>query len=186
MTKLVIIYLKKTKSHLFEFIETYRASFFLVKLNTKLKFKILNIDEIFNTREKILIKTIMQKKTLKRTRSNDENHFTQFKFFKNSLNKSKRFFNKFNNQLNSQFSSQREIDVNNQREIRDNIKRKRERDKIARFKNVICYDCNEKITINSIVFINKKNNKYRKNRKKKKKQVSSTFRKRNKKINKNT
>ena len=85
----------------------------------------------------------MQKKTLKRTRSNDENHFIQFKFFKNSFNKSKRFSNKFNNQFNSQFFNQREIDVNNQREIRDNIKRKRERDEIARLKNIICYDCNE-------------------------------------------
>ena len=95
--------MKKTKFHLFEFIKTYRANFFLIKLNAKLKFKILNIDKIFNTREKILIKIIMQKKTLKRTRSNDENHFIQFKFFKNSFNKSKRFSNKFNNQFNSQF-----------------------------------------------------------------------------------
>ena len=138
------IYLKKTKSHLFEFIETYRAIFFLIKLNAKLKFKILNIDEIFNTREKILIKIIMQKKTLKRMRSNNENHFIQFKFFKNFLNKSKRFSNKFNNQFNFSFFNQREIDVNNQREIRDNIKRKRERDEIARLKNIICYDYNEK------------------------------------------
>ena len=105
--------MKKTKSHLFEFIETYRINFFLVKLNAKLKFKILNIDEIFNTREKILIKIIMQKKILKRTRSNDENHFIQFKFFKNSFNKSKRFFNKFNDQFNLLFFSQREINVNN-------------------------------------------------------------------------
>ena len=97
------IYLKKTKFYLFEFIKTHRINFFLIKLNAKLKFKILNIDKIFNTREKILIKIIMQKKTLKRTRSNDENHFIQFKFFKNSFNKSKRFSNKFNNQFNSQF-----------------------------------------------------------------------------------
>ena len=95
------IYLKKTKSHLFKFIETYRANFFLIKLNAKLKFKILNIDEIFNTREKILIKIIMQKKTLKRTRLSNENYSTQFKFFKDSLNKLKRFSNKFNNQFNS-------------------------------------------------------------------------------------
>ena len=105
--------MKKTKFYLFEFIETHRANFFLVKLNAKLKFKILNIDEIFNTREKILIKIIMQKKTLKRTRLNNENYFTQFKFFKNSLNKLKKFFNNFNDQFNSQFSNQREIDVNN-------------------------------------------------------------------------
>ena len=63
------------------------------------------------------------------------------KFF---FNKLKKKFNKFNNQFNSQFFNQREIDVNNQREIRDNIKRKRERDEIARLKNIICYDCNEK------------------------------------------
>ena len=86
----------------------------------------------------------MQNFFLKRTRLNNENHFIQFKFVKNSLNKSKKKFNKFNNQFNSQFFNQREIDVNNQREIRDNIKRKRERNEIARFKNVICYDCNEK------------------------------------------
>ena len=138
------IYLKKTKFHLFEFIETYRTNFFLIKLNAKLKCKILNINKMFNIREKSLIKIIMQKKILKRTRSNDENYSTQFKFFKDFFNKSKKLSNKSNDHFNSQFFSQREIDVNNQREIRDNIKRKRERDKIARFKNVICYDCNEK------------------------------------------
>ena len=97
------IYLKKIESHLFEFIETHRANFFLIKLNAKLKFKILSIDEMFNTREKILIKIIMQKKTLKRVRSNDENIFIHSKLFKSFLNKSKRFSNKFNNQFNSQF-----------------------------------------------------------------------------------
>ena len=137
------IYLKKI-FYLFEFIKTYWANFFLIKLNAKLKFKILNIDKIFNTREKILIKIIMQKKTLKRTRSNDENHFIQFKFFKNSFNKSKRFSNKFNNQFNSQFFNQREIDVNNQREIRDNIKRKQKRNKTTRLQNIIYYDYNKK------------------------------------------
>ena len=39
----------------------------------------------------------------------------------------------------------------------------------------------KKVIINSIVLINKKNNKYRKNRKIKKKQISSTFRKQSKK-----
>ena len=66
------IYLKKTKFHLFKFIETYRANFFLIKLNAKLKFKILSIDKKFNIREKILIKIIMQKKISKRTRSNNK------------------------------------------------------------------------------------------------------------------
>ena len=82
---------------------------------------------MFNTRENFLIKIIMQKKTLKRTRTNDENQFIQFKLFKSSLNKSKRFSNKFNNQFYFQFFNQRETNANNQREIRDNIKRKRER-----------------------------------------------------------
>ena len=82
--------LKKKKFYLFEFIKMHRANLFLIKLNAKLKFKILNINKISNTREKTLIKIIMQKKTLKRTRSNNENHFIQFKIFKN-------FFNKFNN-----------------------------------------------------------------------------------------
>ena len=136
--------MKKIESHLFEFIETHRANFFLIKLNAKLKFKILNIDEMFNTREKILIKIIIQKKTLKRVRSNDENIFIYSKLFKSSFNKSKRFFNKSNDQFNSQFFNQRETNANNQREIRDNIKRKRKRDETIRFKNVICYDCNEK------------------------------------------
>ena len=53
------IYLKKTKSHLFEFIETHWVNFFLAKLNTKLKFKILNINKMFNTRENFLIKIII-------------------------------------------------------------------------------------------------------------------------------
>ena len=81
---------------------------------------------------------------MKRTRSNNENNFTQSKLFKDFLKKLKKLFNKFNNQFNSQFYNQYKIDVNNQREIRDNIKQKRERNKITQFKNVICYDHNKK------------------------------------------
>ena len=106
------IYLKKIKFYLFEFIETHRANFFLVKSNAKLKFKILNIDEIFNFREKLLIKIIMQKKILKRVRSNNENNFIHLKFFKNSFNKLNFFFNKFNNQFNFLFFNQRETNAN--------------------------------------------------------------------------
>ena len=76
---------------------------------------------------------------MKRTYSNDENNFTYSKFSKDSLNKTKRYFNKFNDQFNSQLF--------NQREIRDNIKRKRERNEITRFKNIICYDYNKNVKI---------------------------------------
>ena len=136
--------MKKIESHLFEFIETHRANLFLAKLNAKLKFKILNIDEMTSIREEILAKIIMQEKTLKRVRSSDENIFTHSKFFKSSLNKSKKFSNKSNDQFNSQFFNRRETNANDQREIRDSTKRKRERDETTRLKNVICYDCNEK------------------------------------------
>ena len=46
--------------------------FFLFKFRSNFKQKILNINNVFNTRKKILKIVIMQKKNLKRNRENDE------------------------------------------------------------------------------------------------------------------
>ena len=76
----------------------HRANFLLIKLKNDLKNKILNTREMSHTREKILIKTIMQKKTLKRNKrvtnhsnksekhsSNDDQH--NFKKFENFVDR---------------------------------------------------------------------------------------------------
>ena len=57
---------------MFEFSETHQAFFFLFKLRSNFKQKILNIDSVLNTRKKFLKIVIMQKKNLKRNRENDE------------------------------------------------------------------------------------------------------------------
>ena len=80
------------------FVEMHRANFFLIKLKNDLKNKILDTREMFHTREEILVKTIMQKKTLKRNRrvtnhsnkseehsSNDDQH--NFKKFENLVDR---------------------------------------------------------------------------------------------------
>ena len=61
-------YLKKIKNHMLSFVEMHRANFLLIKLKNDLKNKILNTREMSHTREEILVKTIMQKKTLKRNK----------------------------------------------------------------------------------------------------------------------
>ena len=57
---------------MFEFNKTYRTFFFLFKLRSNFKQKILNIDNVFNIRKKILKIVIMQKKNLKHNRENDK------------------------------------------------------------------------------------------------------------------
>ena len=79
------------------FVEMHRANFLLIKLKNDLKNKILNTREMSHTREKILVKIIMQKKTLKRNKrvtnrsnknekhsNNDDQH--NFKKLKNFVN----------------------------------------------------------------------------------------------------
>ena len=137
-------YLEETESHLPEFTEAHRANLFLAKLNAELKSKILSTGEAASTREGILAKAIMQEKTLERVRSGGGNTSTHSKPSKSSPNKSKGFSNKSNDQSNSQSSSRRGTGANDQREVRDSTKRKRERDETARLKDVTCYGCNEK------------------------------------------
>ena len=70
----------------------------MIKLKNDLKKKILNTKKMFHTREKILIKIIMQKKTLKRNKrvtnrsnknekhsNNDDQH--NFKKFENFVDR---------------------------------------------------------------------------------------------------
>ena len=47
---------------------------FLIKLTSRLKNKIFIIKDVFNIKEIILFKIIMQKITLSRTRENDDNY----------------------------------------------------------------------------------------------------------------
>ena len=69
------IYLKKFEDHLFEFAKSHRAHIFLVKFKSKLKNNILSTDDVSKIRDEILTIIIMQKKTLKRTRHVNDNHF---------------------------------------------------------------------------------------------------------------
>ena len=52
-------YLEKLKSHLSLFEKKYKTNFFFAKLRLKLKNKILNINNVFKLRKKILIMIIM-------------------------------------------------------------------------------------------------------------------------------
>ena len=75
---------------MFEFEKIHKTFIFFAKFRSELKQKILNIDNVSNTRENILNVVIMQKKNLKRQRENDDNsNFNQnrndekFKNFEN-------------------------------------------------------------------------------------------------------
>ena len=50
---------EKFESYLLSFEKKYKANFFLAKLKSKFKNKILNINNVFKLREKILIMIIM-------------------------------------------------------------------------------------------------------------------------------
>ena len=63
---------EKLKNYLSLFEKKYKANFFFVKLKSKLKNKILNINNVFKLREKILIIIIMQKNILNRNRAENE------------------------------------------------------------------------------------------------------------------
>ena len=52
-------HLEKFKSYLLLFEKKHKANFFLIKLRSELKNKILNINNIFKLREKILIMIII-------------------------------------------------------------------------------------------------------------------------------
>ena len=52
-------YLEKFESYLSSFEKKYKINFFFVKLRLELKNKILNINNIFKLKEKILIMIIM-------------------------------------------------------------------------------------------------------------------------------
>ena len=113
---------------------------------------------MFNTREKFLIKIIIQKKTLKRTRLNNKNNFTQLKFFKNTFNKLKK--NLINLIINLIFN----FLINTKLTLIINAKYaiilKENENKIKRLDSKILFVTiiTKKIIKNSIVFINKKNN----------------------------
>ena len=52
-------HLEKLKNHLLSFKKKHKANFFLVKFRSKLKNKILNIDNVFKLRKEILIMIII-------------------------------------------------------------------------------------------------------------------------------
>ena len=84
------IYLKEIKREMFSFNEYYRAMLFLAKLILVLKNKLFTIKDVFNTKEFILFKVIMQETILTRTRNDDDyNHFQskRNKFFEYQLNR---------------------------------------------------------------------------------------------------
>ena len=62
-------HLEKLKGYLSSFKKKHKANFFLVKFKSKFKNKILNINNVFKLREKILIIIIMQKNILNRNRA---------------------------------------------------------------------------------------------------------------------
>ena len=93
-------HLEKLENYLSSFEKKHKIIFFFAKLKSKLKNKILNINNVFKLREKILIIIIIQKNILNRNRA--EGGFNNQSSFKN--------FNKFRkrksqNDSNSDFKS---------------------------------------------------------------------------------
>ena len=109
---------EKFESYLLSFEEKYKTNFFFIKFKSKLKNKILNINNVFKLREEILIMIIMQKNILNRNRAEDE--FNNQNSFKNFNEFKKR---KSQNDLNSDFKSFREDNDAITRVFNNNIKR---------------------------------------------------------------
>ena len=144
------IYLKNLKNHLLEFEKIHKTFIFFVKFRFEFKQKILNIDNVSNTRKNILSVVIMQKKNLKRQRENNDNsnfnqnrndekfkNFESDKFQQNNQNQQQQF-----RQIN-QFKQKLFTRVINKRF------RKFDNNKVL-FK-VECYNCDKKNILNSIV-----------------------------------
>ena len=91
-------HLEKLENYLSSFEKKHKANFFFIKFKSKLKNKILNIDNVFKLRKEILIMIIMQENILNRNRA--EGEFNNQSSFKN-FNESKK--RKFQNDSNSDF-----------------------------------------------------------------------------------
>ena len=110
-------HLEKFENYLSSFKKKYKTNFFFIKFKSKLKNKILNINNIFKLRKKILIIIIMQKNILNRSRAEDE--FNNQSLFKNFNESRKR---KSQNDLNSDFKSFKKNDDVTTRVFNNNIK----------------------------------------------------------------
>lgn len=77
-------YLEELKNHIPILNPTHQTNFFLIKLKSDLKDKILSIDNVSNNKEKILVKVLMQKQILKRSRRNTDGFQIHFKSKKGS------------------------------------------------------------------------------------------------------
>ena len=139
--------MKKLKKHIFDFEKIHRTFFFLSKLRSELKTKILDTSQILQIREKILKIAIMQKKNLKRTRDNDNNsnsnsnpnsNCEQFKFknFKSFKSQHQQQFRQNFNYQNKQNKQQSNCSNNkrNYNVVNSN----------SNLKNVKCYYCHKK------------------------------------------
>ena len=131
------IYLKKIKKKLFFFDEYHKIMLFLIKLISILKNKLLIMKNVFNIKEIILFKIIIQKITLSRTRENDDNHNFQQKnnkFFEHQFNRNQQFdkFRHFNN-FKKNDKSENYFDAQAQN--------KRTHAKIKNEKNNHCFEC---------------------------------------------
>ena len=111
-------HLEKLKSYLSLFEKKRKTNFFLIKFRSKFKNKVLNINNIFKLREKILIIIIIQKNILNRNRV--KNEFNNQSSFKN-FNKFKK--RKFYNNSNSDFKFFKEDNDVITRVFDNNIKR---------------------------------------------------------------
>ena len=72
-------YLKESKRELFSFDEYYKIMLLLIKQISVLKNKLFIIRIMFNIKENILFKMIMQEIILNRTREDDNNRNNQYK-----------------------------------------------------------------------------------------------------------
>ena len=166
------IYLEKLKIHMLALSKNHRVNFFLVKLKSNLKNLILRIDTVSQMREKILVITIMQKRTLERsTRSDDESESTgnhslkedsedhksdfedsesdfenfedEFEDFKRSSRKHESRYRRQNNQKFQENSNYRSDRHANERFVDDQTLSQHSVT-ISNVVEVICYHCQKK------------------------------------------
>ena len=133
------IYLKEIKKKLFFFDKYHKIMLFLAKLILMLKNKLFIMKNVFNIKEIILFKIIMQKITLNRTRENDDNYNFQQKnnkFFEHQFNRNQQSdkFRHFNNfEKNDKLRNHFDVQTQNKR---THIKMKNE-------KNNYCFECHK-------------------------------------------
>ena len=125
-----------------------RVYVFLTKLKHELKEKIFIIEQVSETRQRILFIAILQKKILTRERENDENENHEKNSKKQKKQKSNEDFNNINRSQNQSQPNQSSKKNDSNEQFHAKTKNKRKRNE-ANHSHLTCFDCDEKSHIKS-------------------------------------